>query len=253
MRRLRILTVLVVVALLGAGCGGGGSSKPQLVVSAAASLQTAFTQYGQAFTEADAKFSFAGSDVLAAQIRKGVKPDVFASANAALPEALYRAGLVEKPILFTTNTLVLATRADDTKIESIGDVEKKGVRLAIGTPTVPVGAYTTSVLAHLPAAQRAAILANVRTREPDVSGIVGKLTQGAVDAGFMYTTDVRATNGKLQGIALPAAMQPDVAYGVAVVKGAHQPLAAKAFVYGLLSGAGRNALDRGGFGAAPTP
>lgn len=253
MRRLRILTVLVGVALLGAGCGGGAVSKPPLVVSAAASLQTAFTQYAKSFAEADPKFSFAGSDVLAAQIRKGAKPDVFASANATLPDALYRAGLVDKPILFATNQLVIATRTDDKKIETIADIEKKGVRLAIGSPSVPVGAYTAAALAHLPRAQREAILANVRTREPDVSGIVGKLTQGAVDAGFLYVTDVRATNGTLQSIPLLASMQPNVAYGVAVVKGARHPLAAKAFVYGLLSGAGRDALDGGGFGAPPNP
>ena len=39
-------------------------------------------------------------------------------------------------------------------------------------------------------AQSEAILANVRSEEPDVAGIIGKLTQGAVDAGFVYVTDV---------------------------------------------------------------
>ena len=36
-----------------------------------------------------------------------------------------------------------------------------------------------------------------------MAGIVGKLTQGAVDAGFVYISDVRATDGKLKAIELP--------------------------------------------------
>ena len=45
----------------------------------------------------------------------------------------------------------------------------------------------------------------MRSNEPDVKGIVGKLTQGAADAGFVYVTDVNATNGKLKAITLPPA------------------------------------------------
>ena len=106
------------------------------------------------------------------------------------------------------------------------------------------------MLDKLPAAQRKAILANVRTEEPDVAGITGKLTQRAVDAGFLYISDVRATDGALEAIELPDDLQPDVAYGVAVVKGAKQPEAARAFIAGLLDGAGAQALEDAGLRAA---
>jgi molybdate transport system substrate-binding protein len=62
-------------------------------------------------------------------------------------------------------------------------------------------------------------MANVRSEEPDVSGIVGKLAQGAVDAGFLYRTDVQAANGELRLIHLDRLLLPVVTYGVAVVKG----------------------------------
>ena len=52
-----------------------------------------------------------------------------------------------------------------------------------------------------------------------MKGVVGKLTQGAADAGFVYVTDVEATNGKLRAIELPKRLRPSVAYGVAVVEG----------------------------------
>jgi molybdate transport system substrate-binding protein len=103
------------------------------------------------------------------------------------------------------------------------------------------------VLGKLPAGERQAILANVRTEEPDVSGIVGKLAAGAVDAGFLYISDVKGAEGDLKAIDLPDELQPQVAYGVAVVKGAKHPEQAKAFIDGLLHGAGAEALKDAGF------
>jgi molybdate transport system substrate-binding protein len=121
------------------------------------------------------------------------------------------------------------------------------VTIALGGPAVPVGAYTQTVLEKLPAAERRRLLANVRDREPDVTGIVGKLSQGAIGAGFLYATDVRAAGGGLRAIDLPASLQPQVAYGAAVVRGGAHEAQAKAFVAGLLSGQGRAQLVRAGF------
>jgi molybdate transport system substrate-binding protein len=253
----RALIALTVVAVL-AGCGGddeqsaGQPARQPLVVSAAASLKDAFTSYGNDFSTADVKLSFAGSDELAAQIRKGVKPDVFAAANTKLPDALFAEGLVEKPTVFAGNELVIAVPADGSKIDSLDDLAASGTKLAIGAKGVPVGDYTRKVLDALPAAQRKAILANVRSNEPDVKGVVGKLTQGAVDAGFVYRSDVRAADDELKAIALPAELKPKVAYGVAVVKGAKHAAQARAFVRGLLDGAGAQALQAAGFLPPPT-
>jgi molybdate transport system substrate-binding protein len=243
--------LLFACALVLAGCGGGDDDD-SLTVSAASSLKEALTDYGGQFEDAKARFSFAGSDELAAQIRKGAKPDVFASANTKLPDELYDEGLVEKPVTFAGNRLVLAVPASsDAQIASLKDIQRAGTTLAIGSETVPVGSYTRTVLSKLPEAESSAILGNVRSQEPDVAGIVGKLTQGAVDAGFVYISDVRATDGKLKAIELPESLQPTVAYGVAVVKGAKHEDAAKAFVDGLLDGDGKQALDAAGFEPPP--
>ena len=245
------LASLLVLAL--AGCGGSAesASKPTLTVSAAASLKKAFTAYGAGFADADARFSFAGSDELAAQIEQGVKPDVYAAANTKLPEQLFAKGLVEKPTVFAGNRLVLAVPAGASEVSSLADVEGDDIKLAVGADAVPVGSYTRTVLDKLPPSRSKAILANVRSEEPDVAGIVGKLTQGAVDAGFVYISDVRGTDGRLKAIELPENLQPTVAYGVAVVKGAKQPERARAFIEGLTDGAGQQALKDAGFEPAP--
>jgi molybdate transport system substrate-binding protein len=238
--RLGLLLLAVAVA---AGCG---SDDGRLRVSAASSLKDALPRY-----EPDARYSFAGSDELAAQIRAGARPDVFVSANVELPLALYREGLADPPALIATNRLVLAVPAGSKKVRALADLAKRGVTIAAGAPSVPAGSYTRQVLARLPKAQSGRILANVRSNEPDVSGIVGKLTQGAVDAGFVYATDVRAAGGSLRAIDLPARLRPRVTYGAALVKRAQHHERAVEFIAHLQKGRGQKVLVRAGFGPAP--
>lgn len=213
MRRPALAATLIGGAFL-AGCGGGDNSN-SLVVSAASSLKPAFTSYADE-AGIDAKRSFAGSDELAAQIRQGVKPDVYAAANTSLPEELYNERLVGKPVVFARNTLVIAVPSESA-IDTIDDLARAGTSLAIAAASVPVGSYTREVVDRLPVSKRRAIAANVRSEEPDVAGIVGKLSQGAVDAGFVYITDVVASDGALRAVRLAGSLKPDVEYSVAFV------------------------------------
>src|SRR5204863_8630776 len=193
----------------------------------------AFENYGNAFDPAKTSFSFAGSDELAAQIRQGVKPDVYAAANTKLPDDLYAKGLVAKPVEFAANRLVITVPDGSTKVKSIDDLANPGLRIAAGAPTVPIGSYTREVLGRLDSRTANAIERNVRSNEPDVAGIVAKVAEGAVDAGFVYVTDVRAVGGRITGLELPNRLQPRVVYGAAVVTGAPHPPPAKQFVNGL--------------------
>ena len=243
----RVAAVAAAALLVLAGCGGGDKkSNDQLTVSAASSLKAALPKY-----QPKARYSFAGSDVLAAQIKAGARPDVFAAANTAFPAELFKAGLVEKPVVFAGNRLVIATPASSKKVQSTADLAKPGVTIAAGSATVPIGSYTREVIGRLPPAQAKKILANIRSDEPDVAGVVGKLTQGAVDAGFVYATDVQAASGKLSAIQLPDKLEPRVAYAAAVVKGSKQSDEAAKFVNGLLTGKGAAALMAAGFDPPP--
>ena len=243
-------------AVFAAGCGDGQSGeaaageRPQLVVSAAASLTEALTGCSPQFDAADVRLSFAGSDELAAQIRQGVEPDVYAAANTKLPSALNQEGLVGRPRVFASNELMLAV-PPDSPIRSVDDLTQPGPKVVIGSESVPIGSYTRQVLSRLGTGRAEAVLANVRSNEPDVKGVVGKLTQGAADAGFVYASDVEATGGRLRAVGLPERLQPTVAYGVAVVDGAPQPEAARAYVEDLVSGRCARALDQAGFGPPP--
>jgi molybdate transport system substrate-binding protein len=248
---MRLAAVAAAIALLAAGCGekseptAGGAQT--LTVSAAASLKDALDGYAHDFPDAAVKAQFAGSDELAAQIQQGITPDVYAAANTTLPQQLYSKGLVERPRVFAGNELVLAVPARGGKVHGLADLGHKGVTIAIGSKAVPVGSYTQQVLDRIGGAQERAILGNVRSEEPDVKGVAGKLIQHAVDAGFVYRSDVKAAAGRLRAIALPARLRPKVAYAAAVVKGARQPVLARRYVDGLVSGRGQDALRAAGF------
>ena len=133
--------------------------------------------------------------------------------------------------------VVEGTRNSDTQIRSfIKDL----------TPS-----YTRETLAKLPPGREKAIRGNVRSNEPDVKGIVGKLTQGAADAGFVYVTDVNATGGDLEAIDLPDELEPDVTYGAGVPAEARDPELGQEFLDGLTLGPCATALEEAGFGASP--
>src|SRR5436190_2256229 len=122
------LTQVVLVLVVAAGCGGGSSGDhPALVVSAASSLRNAFADYANSFGAAKVRLSFGGSDELAAQIRGGSPIDVFAAANAKLPDQLYHEGKVDKPVKFTANRLVLAVPKDSQQVKQVADLAKPGV------------------------------------------------------------------------------------------------------------------------------
>jgi molybdate transport system substrate-binding protein len=234
------LTVLV------AGCGSNGSDEATLTVLGASSLTEALGKYGESFEGAKVRSSFAGSDQLAAQIKQGAKADVFASADTDYPDQLHREGLAEKPVVFARNRLVVVV-PQGSDLRSLGDLARPGTKIVIGDPSVPVGAYTHEVLGRLPAGEREAILANVRSEEPEVTAVLAKVTGGAADAGFVYVTDAKTVAGQVRTIPLPPRLQPDVAYAAAVLSDSGDPQQARRYLQGLLHGRGATNLQEAGF------
>ena len=215
-----------------------GTARP--TVYAASSLTEVFPRI-----DARARYSFAGSDELALQIRQGAPADVFASASPKYTQDLYRRGLVERPRTFASNRLVLIVPASNpAHIRSVLDLERAGIHLVLGAPSVPIGKYARQVLAKL---GLSAALRNVVSDERDAKGIVGKIALGEADAGFVYVTDVKPVADKVRAIAVPARGQPTVRYEIAVVKASRHRAAAQAFVARVVGEVGRGHLRAAGF------
>jgi len=230
-----------VVAALVAGCGG--SDDAQLEVFAASSLRDDAPEVDDA-----PRYTFAGSDELAAQIRDGAPADVFLSASGTPMEELRSAGLVEAPVVFASNQLVVVVpEGNPAGLESFGDLVRPGVKLVLGGEGVPIGDYGREALA---AAGLEAALENVVSLEQDVKGVLGKVALGEADAGIVYTTDVRAAAEDIRELAIPDDVQPDVRYYAAVVTAGDTDRAAE-FVERLVGEEGAGALRAAGFLPVP--
>ena len=213
-----------------------------ITVFAASSLTAAFPKI-----DPQPRYSFGGSDSLALQIRNGAPADVFASASPAQTRALYRDELVLRPQVFATNRLtIIVPRGNPARIRSVLDLRRRGVKLVVGNPEVPIGSYTRIVLARLGIAK--AVLKNVASQENDVRGVMAKVVLGQADAGFVYSTDARTAGNRVATVAIPARAQPNVRYEIAVVSASEHRAAAQAYVRRVLSGTGRMALRQTGFG-----
>ena len=242
-----LLALAVLTALTTSAAAKPSRATAQMNVFAAASLTEVFPKL-----DGGQRYNFAGTDALAAQIRLGAPADIFAGASPDAPQALFRAGLVEKPVTFATNKLVLAVpTANPAGITSIYDLERPGIKLLIGTPTVPIGVYTRQVLGYL--GITAAVLPNVVSEEKDVKAISSKVALGVADAGFMYVTDARAVSGQVKLIPVPVWAQPPVRYQIAIVASTKNHADAAAFIKRLTGTAGRKLLVANGFGVPKLP
>ena len=241
MRRLLVVAALAVLAVsVGLALRGHAATQP-LTVYAASSLTNAFLALAPA-----ERYSFGGSNDLAAQIEQGAPADVFASANTKLPEQLHAEGLCSKPVVFTRNELVLIVpKANPAHILGIRDLTRRGVRVVVAAEGVPVGDYTLAVLGQLGLAS--AVTSNIVSRESDVRGVLSKVALGEADAGFVYATDAKSAAKRLRVIEVPARAEPEVHYGICVVSHSNRQAAARAFVRHVLSAAGQRTLERYGF------
>jgi molybdate transport system substrate-binding protein len=218
------------------------SSATTLNVFAAASLTDVFPRI-----DSGERYSFAGSDQLALQIRQGAPADVFASASPKYTELAYRDGYVRKPVVFATNRLlVLVPRSNPAGIRSVYDLRRPGLKVVIGDKAVPIGSYTRQILDALGITND--VMSNVVSQETDVKGIVTKVAMGEADAGFVYRTDAQSVVSRTRAIALPRWAQPPIRYEIAVVKASPHLAAARAYVRKVTSKRGRKLLRAAGFG-----
>ena len=233
---------LLAIALAALALPSGVSSGAPITVFGAASLTEVLTR-----VDNGPRYSFAGSDQLALQIRQGAPADVFAAASPKYTELLYRDGFVLKPVVFATNRLiVIVPRSNPAKIANVYDLRRQGIKLVVGDKAVPIGAYTRQILDTLGITND--VMKNVVSQETDVKGIVAKVALGEADAGFVYRTDAKPVASRTRAVALPAWAQPPINYEAAVVKASPNQTAGKAFVKKLISVRGRKLLTQAGFG-----
>jgi molybdate transport system substrate-binding protein len=238
---------LLLLALLALPLAACGDTDDDPLVYAASSLKGVLPELAAADGVA---FSFAGSDSLTRQIREGAPADALVAASPRYPDELAADGLCAAPVAFATNTLALIVPAAGGPVATLDDLlAGPALRLAVGGPEVPIGAYARAALAA--AGAEAALARNRLSEEPDAASIVAKVALGSADAGIAYATDAAASDD-VRALALPADAQPTVVYtACAIIRDGETSPAGSAFVAALLGDEAQARLRAAGFGGAP--
>mgnify|MGYP001825312684 FL=1 len=219
-----------------------------VTVFAAASLSAAFTEIGDVFMAAnpgaEVRFNFAGSSDLAAQIGEGAPADVYASADVANMDKLVAAGAAAtEPVVFATNAAAIIVESGNPEgITDVGDLADDDLVVVQCALEVPCGAYAAEILAN------AGVDVTPKSYEANVNAVVTKITVGEADAGIVYRTDVLAADDAADGVVLPDDINVVADYPIVVTETSADPDGAGAFVETVLGAAGRDILERHGFG-----
>lgn len=226
-----------------------GPASGEVLVFAAASLADAFEAIGAAFEHANpdatVRFNFAGSQQLASQILHGAPADVFASADARQLQAVAEAGSVAgETRLFAANELaIVVERGNPLGIRGLVDLARADLTLVLPAEEVPAGRYARQAL------DWAGVEVVAASLEGDVRAVLFKVRLGEADAGIVYTSDVLAAGTTVDAVPIPPDHNVVALYPIAVLTGAPNRDAGRAFVTFALSAEGRGVLGRFGFSA----
>jgi molybdate transport system substrate-binding protein len=241
MRRTTLAALVAVTVVLAAP-----AAAEALDVYAATSLTGVFPALDKA-----PRYNFGGSNTLQLQIERGAPADVFASASSAEAQRLFHAGLCTRPVTFAINRLVLLIPdANPGRVTSVYSLRAGGRRVSVGSPGVPIGAYTRQLLRRL---RLSSILTSNRvSQQINVGQVASQVALSSADAGFVYYTDGLAVKGRTKMIGLPKWAQPPVRYQLcAVRRSGADTRGAQAFIREVTGRAGRAALKGYGFGLPP--
>ena len=243
---MRRLATLVAVGLAAAcAASGRAGDAGSLTVVAAASLTEPFTEIGRRFEAATpgvrVELAFAASPSVAAQVRAAAPADVVATADRSVVDALAADGLTGPVRTFARNRLVIAVApGNPLAIRTVDDLGRADLDLVVCAAEVPCGNLAAAALA------RATPPPRPRSFEPDVKAVLGRVVLGEADAGLVYTTDVRAAAGRVEGVPLEG---DDLVagYGIATVAASGDAGRARAFVDFVTSPEGLDVLSAAGF------
>jgi len=252
-------TALLSSALFSTGCSstsnGNQSGNTQttkasqefsgsILVSAAASLNSSFTQISKAFLEQHPKakvtLNFGSSGQIATQIEQGAPADVAAFADTAPMLALEEAKLVLAPSkIFARNSLAIVTKTNNPKnIKSLADLATVGT-VSLCVQTAPCGKFAQQSLTTA----GVSITESNITRGADAQATLRAVTEGDAEAGIVYATDARTGTS----VAIEQRYNLNNEYPIAVTRSSSQRQLAAAFVEYVLSAAGQRVLRRAGF------
>lgn len=252
--RLTSLSIAAAVAVSIISSPAVSAKKPKqtsVTVFAAASLTESFTELAKDLLKSDnvkVTFDFAGSQALVQAVEQGTKADVLAFASESYMKQMKTEGYVKGYSIFAKNTLVACKLKSNNKtISKLSDLGQPGVAIIAGDTSVPCGSYFDTVIkkSGLTDAQKAAINANIKTKEMSVKDVLAKVMAGVGDFGVVYTTDItKSVQDSVTEINLPEFTAAKPLYPLALVNNCQNLDGAKKFISLINSKTGKAVLKK---------
>ncbi|WP_026910759.1 substrate-binding domain-containing protein [Patulibacter minatonensis] len=221
---------------------------PTIVLQASKALSAPLASCTKDYAPAEVRLQTGDDTQITARLKKRTG-DLVATDGTTLLDELAGDGVVEQPEAFARDELVLAVPGSDAKVRTLEDLTRgeSGALIAIGAASTALGASTNAMLERLEPVEREAVLARVRTTEPDGPALVARLRNGTLDAAFVHASDVQSSAGDVRAIPLPAALEPGLTYDAAVVKNSPHAADAAALLDDLQRGTCAGALRAAGY------
>ena len=145
--------ILPILIIFGQEFWLSSSSKINLIISAAASLQPMMEEikivYEQNHPDISLNYNFGASGLLAQQIERGAPVNIFFSASTLEMDKLKQKNLIRNDIRrnILKNKIVLISHKNFSKLKNISNLTDDNIsKIIIGTPDiVPVGRYAQQV------------------------------------------------------------------------------------------------------------
>lgn len=245
------------LALALAACGGDSPQKTEVTVFAAASLRDVMAEVGAGFEAASGVhpvFNFAGSDVLAQQVKAAPVADVFLSASERWMDEVEKAGRLVPGSrrVFLSNRLVIVAHVSSAfELASPADLAALEFRvLSLADPRgVPAGQYARQFLETVATPE-----GNLWQRlEPkvvpalDVRAALALVEAEPAALGIVYRTDAAVSKKVRVLYEVPAELSPEIRYAGAAVAGSPSPAAAGQFLDFLAGPEATAIFERHGF------
>ncbi|AIG64327.1 hypothetical protein CATYP_06585 [Corynebacterium atypicum] len=183
-----------------------------------------------------------GSSGLVQQLQEGHPGDVFISADKKNMDKAVDTNVAANPVEIARNSMVMVVpKGNPGKITGVDDGSMDGKNVVLCDEQVPCGNVSKAIQEDLGKKIEAVSL------EQSVSDVLGKVTSGEADAGWVYRTDAQAAGDAVEVIEIPKAEDHVNSLYAALTANSENPEAAQELIDLLTSADFAKVWERYGF------
>lgn len=253
-KKIYLLLIILICIFNFTGCKKNleeNKEKIELNISVASSLKESIIaikeEYENSNENIELIINYGSSGSLKQQIENGAPCDLFISAGKSQIEELENKNMIienTNKILLKNNLVIISPKASTLK--NIYDIEKEEVKyIGIGYPeSVPAGSYAYETINSLNLENK---IKNKLVYAKDVKEVLAWVQLGNIDAGFVYSTDVK-NNKQIKIIEnIKEEYHSEIIYPMAVIKDSKNIKESKKFQEFLLNEKAKRIFNEYGY------